>query len=205
MTQAMIGQRLLLSALALSLATFVTIAGPARAATGDMSMMNHGRYLGTPDLPLLAAMLAAGGGAKHFHGLTLSAMLTAQHHDDEVASLTSRFGARRMTTYFATFDTFVDEAVAVAIAKHVALPRPNPGLAHNSYELAASLRAAGIMPDGRFDIGYFVEHLISRPIHKDVMDRVNADPKIGPAANGDFHFILTAEMNDLKSLYHLAQ
>ena len=205
MTEAMIGQRLLFSALALSLALFVTVAGPARAASGEMSMTSHGRYLGTPDLPLLAAMLAAGGGPRHFYGLTLSAMLTAQHRDAEVASLTSRFGARRMTRFFATFDTFVDEAVDVAIAKHVVLPRANPVLARNSYELAASLRAAGIMPDGRFDIGYFVEHLVSRPIHKEVMDRVNADPKIGPAANADFHLILTAEMDDLKSLYHLAR
>ncbi len=61
------------------------------------------------------------------------------------------------------------------------------------------------MADGRFDVGYMIEHLLSRPIHKQLMDVANSDPTIGPAVNADFHIILTAEMNDLKTLYQLPQ
>jgi hypothetical protein len=165
--------------------------------------MSHARYRGTPDLALTSAMIAAGGGARAFSGKRLSTMLAAQHSADEVQRLDARFGAPRVQRYFTTFDTFIGASIADVTRRHIALPRPDPALAHNPYELAASLRAAGVMSDGRFDIGYFIEHLISRPVHIDVMKVANASPAIGPATNADFHIILTSEMDDLKSLYHL--
>jgi hypothetical protein len=180
-------------------AILVVKPAPARASM-DMS---HARYLGKPDLPLTSAMIAAGGGAQAFSSVRLSDMLTAQHSKAEVAHLNARFGAARMHRYFTTFDAFVDAAIADVRYRHVTLPRPNPALARDPYVLSASLRAAGVMPDGRFDVGYFIEHLISRPVHIHVMKIANASPAIGPAANADFHVILTAEMDDLKSLYHL--
>jgi hypothetical protein len=130
-------------------------------------------------------------------------MLAAQHSADEVQRLDARFGVPRVQQYFRTFDTFVDASMFDMKIRHIRLPRPNPALAHNPYVLAASLRAAGVMPDGRFDVGYFIEHLVSRPVHKDVMKAANALPTIGPKKNADFHVILTSEMDDLKSLYHL--
>jgi hypothetical protein len=201
----MIGRCLLvLSAVVVSLAS-VAAPASARAMHDGMAGMSHGRYLGAPDLPLLSAMVAAGGGPRHFDAAKLTAMLTAQHHAAAVAQLDAEFGAPRMTRYFATLDSFVDDALGVAKARHIALPPPDPALAHDPYELAASMRAAGIMPDGRFDVGYFIEHLISRPLHVAVMRQVNDDRRIGPAENADMHVILTAEMGDLKSLYHLPQ
>jgi hypothetical protein len=197
----MTGRRLVLSAIVTALS--ITLAAPARAMGGDMGGMSHGRYNGAPDLPLLAAMVAAGGGARHFHAATLTAVLTGEHHAAAVAQLDAEFGAPRIARYFSTLDSFVDDALGAAQAQHLALPPPAPVLTRDPEELAASLRAAGVMPDGRFDVGYFIEHLISRPIHIAVMHQVDADPKIGPAPNADMHVILTAEMNDLKSLYHL--
>ena len=170
-----------------------------------MGGMSHGRYLGTPDLALTSAMIAAGGGPHAFSSARLSTMLAAQHHDSEFYRLRARFGAARTRRYFQTFDAFVHGAVAIVTAKNIALPQPNTALAQNPYELAASLRQAGIMPDGRFDVGYLIEHLLSRPIHKQLMDVANSSPAIGPAVNADFHIILTAEMNDLKTLYRLPQ
>jgi hypothetical protein len=38
-----------------------------------------------------------------------------------------------------------------------------------------------------------------------VMRQVDDDRKIGAAPNADMHVILTAEMGDLRSLYHLAR
>ena len=169
----------------------------------SMEGSSHGRYLGPPDLALTSAMIAAGGGASHFHAKTLSAFLVGSHRDAEFASLTQRFGAQRINRYFATFDAFVNGAIGLVTTHHIALPHPSPRLTHDPRALATALRAAGVMPDGRFDVGYLIEHLISRPFHKTLMDKVNADPAIGPAVNADFHIILTAEMNDLRSLYHL--
>jgi hypothetical protein len=185
----------------------LTLAAMPANAAAPMSMadMSHGRYLGEPDFALTSALIAAGGGPHAFHAERLSAMLAAQHRDAEISALEARFGRARTQRYFATFDAFVDDAIAFTQVHHVALPRPDPALAHDPYELAASLRAAGVMPDGRFDIGYFIEHLLSRPLHKTLMDSANADPAIGPAVNADFHVILTAEMDDLKTLYHLPQ
>jgi hypothetical protein len=87
----------------------------------------------------------------------------------------------------------------------IALPRPNRALSANPYELSSSLRAAGVMPDGRFDIGYMIEHLLSRPAHIALMHEADESPAVGPAANASFHVILTAAMDDVKSLYHLAR
>jgi hypothetical protein len=97
----------------------------------------------------------------------------------------------------------VDLAIEDARTNHIALPPPQYALEKNAFVLSASLRRGGVMPDGRFDVGYMLEHLLSRPMHVRLMRRVNSDPFTGPGVNADFHVILTAAMNDLKTLYHL--
>jgi hypothetical protein len=181
-------------------------AQPAQTATSMPGMgASNGRYLGAPDLALTSAMIDAGGGLEHFSSEQLSSVLAGPQTPAELASLRGRFGAARVQRYFATFDTFVNGAIAIATQQHLVLPSPDPALTGDPARFAAAVRAAGVMPDGRWDVGYFIEHLISRPMHKTLMDEVNADPHIGPATNADFHVILTAEMNDLKTLYHLPQ
>jgi hypothetical protein len=164
-------------------------------------MADHGRYLGKPDLELTAAMVAAGGGPRHFEAVTLLRSLAAEHRDAEFASLDERFGARRVAQFAKTFDTFVDRALGIAAHERLTFPKPSPLLTRDPSFLSASLYHAGVMPDGRFDIGYMLEHLLSRPMHKELMDEVNADPAFGPAVNADFHVILTAVMNHLNRLY----
>jgi len=166
-------------------------------------MNSHGRYTGKPDLALTSAMLAAGGGAATFHATTLLGVLAGPHTAAEVKSLTRRFGEARVTQFASTFDTFVSRAVTIVQDKKIDVPAPSPALTHNDWMLSASLRHAGVMPDGRFDVGYMLEHLLSRPMHKVLMQQVNADPKYGPQVNADFHVVLTAVMDDLKRLYHL--
>lgn len=166
---------------------------------------SHGRYFGKPDLALTSAVIAAGGGPKHFDAKKLVAMLAGQHAPAEFAVLTKRFGKRRVVRFIATFDGFVDDAIAIVRKKHIAMPRPQPALAHDSTELADSLVAAGRMPDGRFDVGYMLEHMLSRPMHIALMHEADASPAIGPAANADFHVILTSAMHDLAALYKPAR
>jgi hypothetical protein len=186
-------------------AAATAVSPPPAGAMPGMSMESHGRYLGPPDLALTSAIVAAGGGPEAFSSAQLSSVLAGSSTPAELASLRKRFGAARVARYFATFDWFVDGAVAIATQKNIALPSPDPALTGDPARFAAAVRAAGVMPDGRWDVGYFIEHLLSRPLHKTLMDEANADPHIGPAANADFHVILTAEMSDLKALYHLPQ
>ncbi len=174
-------------------------AAPHHGAYG----MSHGRYTGQPDLALTSAMLAAGGGAATFHATTLLGFLAGPHTNAELASLNHRFGKARVQQFAATFDTFVSRAVAIVTEKKIPVPPPSPALTHNPWMLSAALRHAGVMPDGRFDVGYMLEHLLSRPMHVALMQQVNTDPTFGPKVNADFHVILTAVMNDLKTVYHL--
>ncbi len=176
---------------------------PHRTLQNDHRMSSHGRYTGAPDLALTSAMLAAGGGAATFHATTLLGVLAGPHASAEVASLTRRFGKARVAQFASTFDTFVSRAVTIVQAQKIDVPAPSPALTHNGVMLSASLRQAGVMPDGRFDVGYMLEHLLSRPMHKALMNQVNADPKFGPKVNADFHVVLTAVMDDLKRLYRL--
>jgi hypothetical protein len=166
----------------------------AAAPTGA----SHGRYYGTPDLALTSQMLDAGGGPAKFSSHTLFLYLAGPKADDEAKSLVGRFGADNVTQFFATFDQFVKLAAVQVQEQHIDLPAPTKV---SGQVLAQQLYQAGVMPDGRFDVGYMLEHLLSRPIHVTLMNEVNADPAFGPAKNASFHQLLTAAMQDLHAAY----
>ena len=188
------------TALALLIATLpVSASAMTMPMTGDA----HGRYLGPPDLVLTSAVLAAGGGADRFSSARLLAFLCGKQTAAETARLQGRFGAEQTSAFFHTFDTFMGLGVAYMRAHRIALPPPDAALADDPNTLAFALRAAGVMPDDRFDIGYLIEHLLSRPAHVVLMREANASPAVGPRANASFHIILTAAMDDVKSLDRL--
>jgi hypothetical protein len=54
------------------------------------------------------------------------------------------------------------------------------------------------MSNWRFDVGYMIEHLVSRQIHVSIMQQLNADPDVGPTRNADFHVIFTTVIQDLQ-------
>lgn len=162
------------------------------------SMESHGRYLGQPDLALTTQMIEAGGGPANFSSQKLFAYLAGPNTKAEAASLTQRYGAGKVTQFFKTFDRFVNLAIAQVQAQHIKLPNVTPP---SGEVLAKKLYAAGVMPDGRFDIGYMLEHLLSRSMHVTLMHQVNNDPAYGPQNNADFHIILTTAMQDLHKAY----
>ena len=192
-----------LLAAALLITTLLLGAMPAVRAAAPMAAMSDARYNGAPDLALASAMIAAGGGPKNFHAATLTAWLAGAHSFAEIAKLDERYGTERRIQYFATFDAFIDRAIVLAGQQHIALPRANKRLVHDRRALATQLRAAGITPDGRYDVGYMIEHLLSRPMHIQLMAYANADPAIGPKKNAEFHVFLTTEMNDLATLFDM--
>jgi hypothetical protein len=153
------------------------------------------RYLGPPALPLTAAVVAAG-----FDSVKLLAVLTGPQAPVEVATLTRRFGKARVGAFVVTFNHAIDDALGVATKAGVTLP-PVPAYLQTGPNLSARLIAAGTMANGRFDVGYMLEHLISRNIHVAVMHQLDADPEVGAARNADFHVILTSLMDDLKTQY----
>ncbi len=159
---------------------------------------SHGRYFGKPDLALTSTMIAAGGGPKEFSSRALFQNLTGVDASRESAALVARFGAENVKEFFITFDAFVDLAIKEAGRQQLALPPPS---VLGGRTLAQSLFAAGVMPDRRYDVGYMLEHLLSRPMHVILMREADASPAVGNAKNAEFHIILGAAMNDLHKLY----
>lgn len=163
--------------------------------------MQMTRYLGAPDLPLTAALVEAGGGAQHFDSLKLLAVLAGANANAEVRSLTQRYGQERVSAFVVTFNHAIDDALIAATQAGVKLPDSPSGLAQDGKQLSVQLVEAGTMSNGRFDVGYMLEHLISRDIHVTIMQQLNADPDVGPKRNADFHVILTSVMQDLRTQY----
>jgi hypothetical protein len=59
------------------------------------------------------------------------------------------------------------------------------------------------MPDGRYDVGYMIERIISHPLHVTLMHDINANPAFGPKVNANFHVVLAQAVLDLKGAYGL--
>jgi hypothetical protein len=170
----------------------------ANASTAPGMSGSHGRYLGAPDLVLTTQMIEAGGGPAHFSSHKLYLYLTGAAAQSEAASLTKRYDGQNVGQFFTTFDQFVHLAVVQVQQKNIKLPNVVPP---SPKELARKLYSAGVMADGRYDVGYMLEHLLSRPMHVVLMNEVNGDPAFGPQKNAEFHIILTAAMQDLHKVY----
>jgi hypothetical protein len=159
---------------------------------------SQARYNGPPDLALTAAVVDAGGGPKSFSSQRLFTYLAGKDAANEGTALTNRYGAQNVKQFFVTFDAFVDSALTQLTSKGVALPA---GKSASGDELTHELYQAGVIPDGRYDVGYMLEHLISRPMHITLMNDVNANPAFGPTQNAEFHVILTSAIQDLNQFY----
>ena len=143
-------------------------------------------------------MISAGGGPGHFDAQRLFVRLAGSSASAESRALTNSYGEKNVAQFFVTFNAFVNGALQLATKSGVKLPAPSASYL-NGPALGAGLYAAGVMPDGRFDVGYMLEKLLSRTMHKTLMDEVNGDPKIGPSNNAEFHVILTRVMRDLEA------
>lgn len=177
---------------------FLALALAAAMTPAPSMSESHGRYYGKPDLTLTAQMLAAGGGAASFSSKKLFAYLAGGNASKEGASLIQRYGASNVDDFFKTFDAFIHLAVAQVQEQQIALPKVDtPGGA----ALSRDLYNAGVMPNGRYDVGYMLEHLLSRPMHVTLMHEANASASVGPKKNAEFHIILSAAMNDLHEAY----
>jgi hypothetical protein len=167
-------------------------------AAAISTAQSQARYYGPADLSLTAAVVQAGGGPASFSSRKLFFHLAGSHGVSEALHLTEKFGVHNMAQFFATFNTFVDGAIQRDRSLGISLPAVHtpPGDV-----LSRQLYQAGVTPDGRYDVGYMIEHLFSRPGHVALMREVNASPSYGPAENAEFHVILTTAIQDLHSFY----
>jgi hypothetical protein len=185
-----------------ALAVAALIAPSAQAADAPMKarFSTAGVYAGPPNLPLTLSMIIAGGGPAHFKSTTLVGTLAGPATNAEVAKLTKQFGAAKLQSFLTVFDFVVSDSLKIVTAKHIALPKtPNPD-PKNGKALSAALYTAGL-EDGRYNVEIMLDHLVSHPIHVQVMDDIDA--KYGSGADANYHIILTQAIMDLKTAYKL--
>jgi hypothetical protein len=176
--------RLILAALVLGLT-------PATAAAAV--------YHGFPHLHLTMAVVEAGGGAKHFDSHQLVHRLAG--NGAENAKIVRQYGTARVASFYGVFTFAVNDALKTAHNMLIPLPKtaqPDPA---DGSALSSALYHAGMTKDGRYDVGYMLEMLMSHQIHHDIM--VDMDRKFSPPINADFHVILTTVMHDVGREYGL--
>ena len=145
-------------------------------------------------------MIVAGGGPAHFKSTTLVGTLAGAQTKAEVAKLTKQFGAKQVSSFLTVFDFVVADSLKIVTQKKIPLPKqpkPNP---KDGKALSAALYTAGVA-NGDYNVENMLDHLVSHPIHVQVMDDI--DKKYGRDADGNYHAILTQAVLDLKAAYKL--
>jgi hypothetical protein len=158
-------------------------------------------YTGAPQLQTTLSMVIAGGGPKDFSSTKLVGVLAGDKTQAEVESLTKKFGADNVKSFLNVFNFVVTDSLKYVTEAKIALPStPSPD-PKDGKALAAALYKLGVTPAGSFDVEYMLDGLVSHDIHVKVMDDINK--KFSPAADGNYHAVLTQAMMDLKSVYQL--
>lgn len=188
-------------ALALTLGGITTVqAQQAPAATAQamnasaMNWFGGDTYSGAPALNVTAALVAAGGGADHFHFATaLVSMLGQDAVNAEVAKLTKQYGKTATDNFIAGMTFTVNDGLKRATAAGVKLPAAPADL--KGATLASTLVTAGTTADGSWWSGYLFDKALSHDIHVQVMQDIDA--KFGHGADENTHRILNQAMYDV--------
>lgn len=158
-------------------------------------------YRGKPDLGLTLAIVQAGGGPTHFESGRLFQTLAGAHAKEEAAKLDKLYGKARMAAFMQTFTYSVRDLVALFKLNRIALPDRPSVSPSNGRDMTVAIYHSGIMPTGKYDCGYMMEHLMTHPIHIVLMHDINVARGHGPIHNANFHIILTRMVADLRNLY----
>ena len=198
-------------------AALVALMGAATAATNPAAAQNtmggmdmsHARYsqapvyTGAPTLPLTLSVVVAGGGPAKFDSAKLVGVLAGSLTDAEVKKLSGQFGADNVGSFLKTFNFVIGDALRLVQKNNIALPSAPAPAPTDGKALSAALYTAGVTPSGNFDVEYMLDHLVSHPLHLQIMDDINADPAQGTKADGNYHAVLTQAVLDLKAAYKL--
>jgi hypothetical protein len=198
------------AALLALLGTLSAASVPAGAQDAMSGMrMDHARfspapvYTGAPNLPLTLSVVVAGGGPAKFDSTKLVGVLAGSLTQAEVTKLTGQFGADNVGSFLKTFDFVIHDALALVQKNNVPVPAAPMPAPTDGKALAAALYGAGVTPAGSFDVEYMLDHLVTHPLHVQIMNDIDADPQLGPKADGNYHAVLTQAVLDLKAAYNL--
>ncbi len=158
-------------------------------------------YRGKPDLGLTLAVIEAGGGPEHFDSVRLFRVLGGANARSEAAKLQHEYGKARMAAFEQTFTFAMRDTVKVFSLNHIALPSQPSVSPHDGRAMAVDVYRDGVMPTGKFDCGYMMEHMMTHPVHMILMHDINDARDQGPSHNANFHIILTRLIADLHRTY----
>jgi hypothetical protein len=158
-------------------------------------------YCDGPALANTLSLIVAGGGPAHFSTAKAFGVLADGKAAAEQAKLIKQYGKPAFLQYLKTFDFVISDAVAIVTKDKVALPKtPSPD-PKNGKALAAALYTDGVAKDGTFSVEYMLDHLVTHPIHVQVMKDIDA--KYGPSADAAYHVVTLQIFQDLKAVYGL--
>jgi hypothetical protein len=158
-------------------------------------------YRGAPDLGLAVAIVEAGGGANHFDGRQFVRALAGSHTNAEMRRLEKLYGKGRVEAFVQTLTFSVRDTLQVMSANHLSMPSKPRVSARDGLAMTLAIYHDGIMPTGKFDCGYMMEHIMTHRVHVVVMRDIDQFPAYGRAHNANFHTILTRVILDLKNDY----
>lgn len=161
----------------------------------------HHSYRGTPDLGLTLAVIEAGGGVQHFDSARLFAVLGGNKARSEAAKLEREYGKAKMAAFGQTFTFAVRDTANVFALNHITLPTKPSVSPSDGRTMAIAIYRDGVMPTGKFDCGYMMEHMMTHSVHIVVMHDINVAAGQGPSHNANFHIILTRMIADLHRAY----
>ena len=151
-------------------------------------------YDGPPDLGLAVSLVEAGTGRHGFSSEVLFSRTFGKNRAAENDSLLKRYGFAAEAQYFAVMDFTIDDLLRIARERHIVLPPADPSASASPAALAARLHVIGRLPDGRYDVGYMIERLMTHHIHHVVMGDI--DRRFSPQVNAAFHIVLTRVVED---------
>lgn len=192
----------------LAFAGIATVFGsaPPSAQGGTITIVSPANYTqhsyrGRPDLGLTLAMVEAGGGVQHFDSMRLLQVLGGSKAPSEAAKLEHEYGKAKMAAFQQTFKFAVRDTATVLALNHMALPDRPSVSPHDGRSMTTDIYRDGVMPTGKFDCGYMMEHLVTHTVHIIVMHDINDARYQGPSHNANFHIILTRIIADLHRAY----
>ena len=146
-------------------------------------------YHGPPDLELAARLVQAGTGEHGYRSKVLFARLYGEDAQQEKQRLVKRYGAPAVAQFFPMLDYSVYDIVRLATTvAHAKIPAA--AAQQNPAALQRDLIRAGTIPDGRYDVGYMLERMMTHPLHHLLMK--DLDAVYGPKDNGRFHEMLAS-------------
>lgn len=176
--------------------SIATLAMASLAGAQGMNMKSRYAgpvYTGKPMLKVTASLVAAGGGPANFStAKAVTAIAGADLTNKELAKLTQQYGKEKVDQWVEVGDFAVADALKVATAAGVKLPKANL----TPKKLGPELVKMGIdKKTNTYYVEYMLDKLLSHGIHDKVMDDIDA--KFGEAADASYHKISNQAYFDL--------